>query len=94
VVKSSISLFRRKPAPVTVTALPNPDAVAGGVGVARSGRIWARSSAAYDFDSSRSIGMSTKSGSPSQRLRSMNARRIASAARCTYRALPNGGKVS
>src|SRR5207244_5976642 len=75
---------------VSVASECPPPAV--GEGVARWGSMSARSLAAYDLESSRESGISTKSGSPRYALRSAYARRIASVWRCISRALPNGGR--
>src|SRR6185437_11090904 len=74
--------------------MPSPRAaVKVGDGVARSGKIESRIARAYALLVNRSIGACTKAGSPNNVLRSMKARRNASATSCAYIALPNGGSV-
>ena len=56
------------------------------------GPISWRSEAAYSLERSWSIGLVTKAGSPSRVLRSVNARRMASASTCISAGEPNGGR--
>ena len=66
-------------------------ATAAGVGVARN-RVF-RNRAPWALLRSRTVGLVTNAGSPRLAFRSMYARRIASASRCSSGAEPNGGML-